>query len=115
MPEFVKYWPYEETIYIEGFGKITYHNVKNSLEQVINYRDKYQIINVLSNHLHVESVPDEVDVFNLGSMIGQILKNCFIAIIYPQQFTEYYRLFEKAANTRGGNIKLFTNTHSAFI
>ena len=114
MPEIVKYWQKEGIIYVEGSGKVTYEDVKKTIEQGINYNLKYKVTNVLSIHNDVESVPEEVDVFNLGSTIGQKLKGFNIAIVYPPGFEEFYNLFANAANIRGGNVKLFKNKETAF-
>ena len=113
MPEIAKYLQNEGIIYVEGFGEVTYNDVKNTIEFVNNVKNSFNINNILSDHLKVESVPNEVDVFNLGSISVQRLKEFNLALIYPPKLKEYYKLFEKTANRRGGNIKLFKNKDSA--
>lgn len=113
MPEIAKYLQNEGIIYVEGFGEVTYSDVKNTIEFVNNVKNSFNINNILSDHLKVESVPNEVDVFNLGSISVQRLKEFNLALIYPPKLKEYYKLFEKTANRRGGNIKLFKNKDSA--
>lgn len=113
MPEIAKYLQNEGIIYVEGFGEVTYSDVKNTIEFVNNVKNSFNINNILSDHLKVESVPNDVDVFNLGSISVQRLKVFNLALIYPPKLKEYYKLFEKTANRRGGNIKLFKNKDSA--
>jgi len=113
MPEIVKYRQDEGIIYVEGSGEITYENVKSTIEQGIKYNHQYNAKNVLSNHINVESVPEEVDVFNLGSELAQKLRGFNIALIHRQKFEEFYSLFANAANARGGNVKLFNNEDTA--
>ncbi len=113
MSEVVRYLKNEALTYVEGFGGLTYHDVKNSIQQGLYINKKYGSTRVLSDHTKVESVPEYVDIFNLGTLIAQLLKGHSIALIYSPEFREDYCLFEKSANARGCNIKLFEDKKPA--
>lgn len=107
MPEIVTFMPDENLIFVEGFGKVTYEDVKNTFRESYKITKMFTANKTLSDHTKVESVPEYVEVFNLGSMVGQFFQNKKIALIYREEFEEDYRLFERSVNKRGGNLKLF--------
>jgi hypothetical protein len=107
MPEKLNYDQEEEIIIVDAYGEVTvadFHNFVQYLSEII---ESFNVKGILVDHGKVESLPDFVNIFNMGSQAGQQLDKLKIAFVYPLELEERYNLFRNSGNTRGANIQLF--------
>ena len=113
MPEIAKYHEKEELIFVEGYGEVTSADVNKVMQYISSTAASFKVKGVLIDHRKVTLLPDFVNAFNLGSQVGQKLKNLNIALVFQPAFQDQYSLFRNSGNTRGANIKLFSNRGKA--
>ncbi len=113
MPVKRKYIPNKQLVYIKGFGDIKYEESLNTIKYLMDLMEGFEVTDVFIDHSEVETIPNMVEAFNLGSLMGHKFRQLKFALIYRSIFQESYSMFKNAGAKRGANIKLFNNKPEA--
>ncbi len=113
MPEQVTYSSHEHMVKVKSTGDLTADEVRSSIYAVAKFCKETGAKKVFVNHLDVLSIPSNAYGFNLGSDVAHLLKGVNIAIVHSWKVEDDIRFFEKVAQKRGGNVKVFSDVESA--
>jgi len=113
MPESVTYLSQENLIKVKSTGNLTAEEVRVSIYTVAKFHKDTGAKKVFVDQLDALSFPADAYGFNLGSDVAHLLKGVSIAIVYSHEVRDDIKFFEKVAQKRGGNMKVFSNVESA--
>ena len=113
MPEQVSYSSHEHLVKVKSTGNLTAEEVRTSIYAVAKFCKETGAKKVFVDQLDALSIPNNAYGFNLGSDLAHLLKGVSIAIVHTWKVEDDIRFFEKVAQKRGGNIKVFSDVESA--
>lgn len=113
MPEQVSYSSHEHLVKVKSTGNLSPEEVRTSIFAVAKFCKETGAKKVFVDHLDVLSIPNNAYGFNLGSDVAHLFKGISIAIVHTWKLEDDIRFFEKVAQKRGGNVKVFSDVESA--
>jgi len=113
MPESVTYLSQENIIKVKSTGNLTKEEVRTSIYAVAKFCKETGAKKVFVDQLDALSFPSNAYGFNLGSDVAHLLKGVNIAIVHSWKVEDDIKFFEKVAQKRGVNMKVFSNVESA--
>ena len=113
MPEQVTYSSHEHLVKVKSTGNLNAEEVRTSIFTVAKFCKEKGAKTVLVDQLDVLSVPNNAYGFNLGSDVAHLLKGVCIAVVHTEKVEDDIKFFEKVAQKRGGNMKVFSDVKSA--
>ena len=113
MPERVTYDSHENLVKVKSTGNLTAEEVRTSILTVAKFCKETGAKKVFVDQLDALSFPNNAYGFNLGSDVAHLLKGVSIAIVHSWKVEDEIRFFEKVAQKRGGNMKVFSDVESA--
>ena len=113
MPERVTYDSHENLVKVKSTGNLTAEEVRTSILTVAKFCKETGAKKVFVDQLDALSIPSDAYGFNLGSDVAHLLKGVSIAIVHSWKVEDDIKFFEKVAQKRGGNVKVFSDVESA--
>ena len=113
MPEQVTYSSHEHLVKVKSTGNLTVEEVRTSIFTIAKFCIEKGATKVFVDQLEALSFPKNAYGFNLGSDVAHLLKGVSIAIVHTWKVEDDIRFFEKVAQKRGVNMKVFSDVESA--
>lgn len=113
MPESVAYCQSRNVISVKSTGILTAQEIRCSFEKILNIKENIGVDKLLVDQTKVQSIPTNVEAFNLGTSMAYSLKDISIAIIYSDRIKYDLEFIERVTQVRGGNLRLFKDESTA--
>ena len=107
MLDIVKYNSEKHIIDVKSVGDLTPQILNQSLSDINNAYNEFKCNKVYVDAYGVTSFLMPASAFNFGAELARLLSECSFAIFTSQNTVKDMAYFEKVANARGGNVKLF--------